>query len=54
MDEARVSVRLSKELHKRLKILSAVRDESINDIIIRLVDKEVKEADIKVQTGASR
>ena len=41
MDEARTTVRMPRDLHKKLRVMAAMREKSINELIIELVRKEV-------------
>ena len=47
MEDVRVSVRLSKEMHEKLKILTIKRNTNMNkllvDYIIKLVEEDEKE-----------
>lgn len=40
-----ITLRLEDELHHRLKIHSAVIKENMQDILIRLIEKELKDAE---------
>ncbi len=43
MKDVRVSVRLSKEMHEKLKIISVKRKTNMNKILIDYIEKLIKE-----------
>ena len=44
--EARTTVRMDRELHKRLRIMAAMDEISMNDFILKLVVKEAKDRNV--------
>ena len=49
MEDLRVSVRLTKELHEKLKILSVKKRTTMNKLLVDCVEKLVSEEDGKTQ-----
>ncbi len=46
MEEARTTVRMSKDVHKKLKIMAAMKETNINDFIVDLIEKEAKSVNL--------
>ena len=51
--EARTTVRLSRELHKRLRIMAAMDELSINDFLQQLITRESEKRDVDKMVKAS-
>ena len=47
MKDIRISIRLSEEEHTRLKIISAKKKQSMQNIILDYIRKEIKKEDKK-------
>jgi predicted HicB family RNase H-like nuclease len=45
-EETRTTVRMPKEVHKKLKILAAIHETTINDLIVALIEKEVERVNL--------
>ncbi len=47
MRDTRISIRLSEEEHTKLKIIAAMKKQSMQNIILEYIRKEIKKEDKK-------